>query len=66
MKIAYFETMGKPLKIIIATYVNWADKLIDDLKKKYKLDQLKKKHDVVFTNLNQLSDGKTFQKHFWV
>ena len=57
MKVAYYETKGKPLKIIIASYVD-AEMLFQDLKEKYNLNYLMKKHVIQFKTVDELSHGK--------
>ena len=59
MKVSQYERNGKPLKIIISTYISDTKQLIQDLKEKYNLEYLKEKHDITFANINDLSEGRT-------
>ena len=60
MKISQYQRKGKPLKIIISTYIDRTKPLIQDLQEKYNLDYLKEKHDIVFANMFELSEGNIF------
>ena len=57
MKVSQYEHKGKPLKIIISTYISDTKQLIQDFKEKYNLEYLKEKHDVTFANMFELSEG---------